>query len=281
MHLGRTLLILGLLVSSVARADDKSDKAEATRHYELGKRRYNLNEWDEAIAEFKTAYRLFPDPVNLYNIAQAYRLKKGHCADAAQFYANYQREEKNKKLRDSVTKVRKDMEACAKTEKPAPPEEPPPPDPAPAPAPVMPQPPPPAPAPIVAGAPRAPVGENAMRPLQVPDPDPNRNRRILSYVLLGSGAFLIVAGVGESFKKSDLDNQLAQCDEFGCPGDEDPDVLQDKRDRASIKANGAFAIGVSAIIVGSVVFVISRKPKQDKRVTVVPTRGGAAVSWSF
>ena len=60
MHPGRTLLILGLLVSSVAHADPKADKAEATKHYELGKRHYNLNEWDDAIAEFKAAYLLFP-----------------------------------------------------------------------------------------------------------------------------------------------------------------------------------------------------------------------------
>jgi tetratricopeptide (TPR) repeat protein len=81
-----------VLASATSYADDK---VEAAKLFDLGKRHYNLNEWDDAIAQFKSAYKLFPDPVYLFNIAQAYRLKgTKSCALSAQFYASYLRVEK-------------------------------------------------------------------------------------------------------------------------------------------------------------------------------------------
>ena len=284
MHLGRTLLLVcALLVgASVTHADDKADKVEAAKHYQLGKRHYNLNEWDDAIAEFKAAYTLFPDPVNLYNIAQAYRLKKNHCADAATFYANYQREEKTKKLRDSVAKVRKDMEACAKTEKPA------------EPLPIPPAVPPVAggtPPPVSSGAapttfaPPPPLtGENALRTTEPPaNQDPNRNRRILGFVLIGTGAVSTLVAILYSAKISDLDSRLDGCDQFGCDDGSNPVDLKEERNRAQISANSGYGFGIPAVILGSILYAVSRKPRPaDKpKLTVLPMRNGAAFSWSF
>lgn len=273
MEFARPLVVVALL-SSIAHADDKTDKAEADRHYQLGKRHYNLNEWDEAIGEFKAAYKLFPDPVNLFNIAQAYRLKGKNCTNAAQFYATYQREEKNKKLRDSVTKVRKDMEDCAKTEKPD--------EPLPIPPPV-----PPAvgEAPVAPPTPIAPAGEDAMRhtePVVPQNLDPNRNRRILGAGLLIGGSAFIVAGLVYSAKVGSLDDRLAKCDDLGCPPDDQPEfAVRDQRDVASRNANASYGVGLTAFVVGGVIYLISRKPKVDKRVTVLPMRGGAAVHVRF
>ncbi len=275
MDLARSLVLVCALTSS-AFADDKADKADAAKHYQLGKRHYNLNEWDEAIGEFKAAYKLFPDPVNLFNIAQAYRLKGKNCTAAAQFYANYQREEKVKKLRDSVTKVRKDMEACAKTEKSDEPL------PVPPPVPALVGEPPPDPAPIAPGT--APTGENAMRHIEPAPPtnlDPNRNRRIFSYVLLGTGGTLVLGGLLLSGQVADLDRKLDGCDAFGCDSGDDPRALQDERTRANINANACYGLGISAVVGGGLLYFLSRKPKQDKRVTVLPMRGGAAVHVSF
>ncbi len=287
MRLGRTVLLVSALLvrASASHADDKADKVEAEKHYQLGKRHYNLNEWDDAIAEFKTAYKLFPDPVNLYNIAQAYRLKKGHCADAATFYANYQREEKIKKLRDSVTKVRKDMEACAKTEKP---DEPPP---------VQPTVPPVGPAipPVISPPPirpplPPPTGDNAMRSNEPPavNADPNRNRRILGFVLIGTGVVSTFVAILYSAKISSLERRLDGCDDFGCDDGSDPIDLREERNRAEVSANSGYAYGIPAIILGSILYAVSRKPKPtDKskltigRAAIRPMRGGAAFSWSF
>lgn len=54
---------------------------EATAHFEMGTRHYNLQEWAEAIKEYKEAYRLAPRLETLWAIAQAQRL--GGDLDAA------------------------------------------------------------------------------------------------------------------------------------------------------------------------------------------------------
>jgi tetratricopeptide (TPR) repeat protein len=285
----RNALLCLLLATTIAHADDKADKADAAKHYELGKRHYNLNEWPQAIKQFRAAYRIYPDPVNLYNIAQSYRLLK-KCTKAAEFYASYQREEKVKKLRDSVSQVRKKMEACAKTEKdgdvePAELAEPLP-VPPPVPAPVEGQPPPPAPVPPPPPLPM--TGENALRIAEPPNLDPNRNRRMLSYVLLGVGGVSLLTGVGLSFKVADLDQEIEDCDngvlDVGDCGFGDNRVreLEEQRDKTSKQAGGAYGFGAVCVIGGGILFAISRKPKADQnRITVMPTRHGAAVSWTF
>jgi hypothetical protein len=67
---GLCLLVLG----GPAFADD--DVATARRHFEAGRRAYNLGELKTAAAEYREAYKLKPDPALLYDIAQSYRLDK-------------------------------------------------------------------------------------------------------------------------------------------------------------------------------------------------------------
>src|SRR6478672_353240 len=84
-----------------------------------GNKHFELAEYDAAIADFKEAYRLADSPGYLYNIAQAYRLKKD-CRNAATFYKNYLRREPNAanapKIRARIT----EMDECAKTQPPEP-----------------------------------------------------------------------------------------------------------------------------------------------------------------
>lgn len=49
---------------------------------------YNLGKLDEAITEFEAAYELDPDPVYLFNLAQAHRLR-GNTVRALFFYRRY------------------------------------------------------------------------------------------------------------------------------------------------------------------------------------------------
>jgi tetratricopeptide (TPR) repeat protein len=51
----------------------KSGKPQG-QHPNSGLAHYNLQEYKDAIADFEAAYRLKPDPVFLYNLAQAHRL---------------------------------------------------------------------------------------------------------------------------------------------------------------------------------------------------------------
>jgi hypothetical protein len=81
MTLSRSILpLLFLAVTSTAALADPAEDA-----YQRGRSHYDLHEWDQAIAEFKEAYRIRSDAASLFNIAQSYRLK-GDCAQAACFY---------------------------------------------------------------------------------------------------------------------------------------------------------------------------------------------------
>src|SRR6516164_1230338 len=55
-----------------------------------GQSHYNLNEFAEALQDFKEAYRLHPDPAFLFNIAQ-YERQLGDLDEAIKFYRSYLR----------------------------------------------------------------------------------------------------------------------------------------------------------------------------------------------
>jgi tetratricopeptide (TPR) repeat protein len=65
-------------------------KQEAKALYSTGQSHYNLNEFQEALQDFKEAYRLYPDPAFLFNAAQCER-QLGHQEEAIQFYRSYLR----------------------------------------------------------------------------------------------------------------------------------------------------------------------------------------------
>jgi len=78
-------IVLLLAGCSVAHA---RNEAEARKHYTQGMTKYDLAEYDEAIAEFKRAYELTHEAGLLFNIAQAYRLKKDPAL-ALSFYESF------------------------------------------------------------------------------------------------------------------------------------------------------------------------------------------------
>src|SRR5205807_1400478 len=84
--------VVALLVFATAAEAKPADatKAEARRHYDAGLAHFNLREYPQAIDEFQSAYRILPDPVFLYNLAQAYRLSNA-AEQALYFYQTYLR----------------------------------------------------------------------------------------------------------------------------------------------------------------------------------------------
>jgi len=112
-------LALTLTVAWPARADSTKDSArddakqEAKAHFTSGQSHYNLNEYAEALAEFKAAYRIFPDPVFLYNLAQCER-RLGHYEEAISFYRSYLREQPRAANRQDVQHKIEEMEAAQK-----------------------------------------------------------------------------------------------------------------------------------------------------------------------
>lgn len=65
-----------------------ADKDKAREHYRKGSALYTLEKYDQSIGEFEAGYAEAPDPVFLYNIAQAHRLAH-RTEQAIQFYKKY------------------------------------------------------------------------------------------------------------------------------------------------------------------------------------------------
>ena len=87
------------------------EKAEAKAQYDRGTVHFNLDEWPQAIEDFKAAYRLYPDATFLYNIAQCHR-KMGSAAEALSFYKKYLRERPDAPNRPEVEKRIDELEAA-------------------------------------------------------------------------------------------------------------------------------------------------------------------------
>ncbi|MCK6552047.1 tetratricopeptide repeat protein [Myxococcota bacterium] len=80
------LLVAGLLAlgPSVARAD----RSKALALYERGTIAYNLRDFRAAITHYEAAYKEYPAPEFLFNIAQSYR-QLDDCEQAVHFYKRY------------------------------------------------------------------------------------------------------------------------------------------------------------------------------------------------
>lgn len=82
-----SISLLGALAGGppVVHADDR---AEASRHFQLGVRLYNEGKYDEALIEFQRAYDLSPHPSVLYNIAATHR-ELSHYGESIQFFERF------------------------------------------------------------------------------------------------------------------------------------------------------------------------------------------------
>jgi tetratricopeptide (TPR) repeat protein len=102
---GWCALFLALVITAwaaPARADEVSDHQAAARQLTKdGLAHYDLKEYDEAIEAYKKAYALYPVPVNLFNLAKAYR-DKGDRENALYYFRMYLREKPDAKDRAYV-----------------------------------------------------------------------------------------------------------------------------------------------------------------------------------
>jgi hypothetical protein len=73
---------------ATAQAPDPEALVQARSHHDRGVTEYNLGRFDSAIREFERAYELDPDPILLFNLAQAHR-RAGHDARAVFTYKRY------------------------------------------------------------------------------------------------------------------------------------------------------------------------------------------------
>jgi len=112
------IVTVGVLVTAgAARAQSSVDPAvrdQARAQSDLGKRHYELGDYEAAIAAYRGAYLLLPSAGVLFNLGQAYRMN-GDCAAAAGAYRSFLRSEPVGPARQLADEQLPVVERCART----------------------------------------------------------------------------------------------------------------------------------------------------------------------
>lgn len=251
------LALAVLLASSVAHADARSTYAEGEKLYAKG-------QYLDAAAKFREAYDAEPDPVYLFNIAQAYRFGED-CAQSAAFYQQFLDKVPAAPNADKVRVWIAEQQACAARDKakqtllpPSDPTKPPPP-------------PPPPPAPPGNGKIYAGIGAAVAG---------------LGVAAIGAYEFSLVGGIA-----TERDMAVAA----GCPAGQMPvcTLAQYKTfakpfdDRARNKQilGGVLVGGGAALVATGLYLIVSKIADDDEAAHVIvhPMPGGAGVqgTWTF
>jgi tetratricopeptide (TPR) repeat protein len=115
-RLGRLSAAVAVLACALAgppapaAAATPEETTRAREHFEKGRVHYELTEYEQALKQFKDAYRLVQDPVFLYNIAQCH-WKLGQNKEAVDFYRNYLRRAPNAPNRADLEKRIAELES--------------------------------------------------------------------------------------------------------------------------------------------------------------------------
>ncbi len=82
------LILAGLLTNPRPVQAEDAATVQARQSFQEAQKQFDLGNWDAAIQGFAKAYELRPDPIFLYNVAQAYR-RAGNTKRALDLYKNY------------------------------------------------------------------------------------------------------------------------------------------------------------------------------------------------
>ena len=259
--------------TAAPQADDQK-RAEAKALYEQGLSHYNLGEFDQAIAAFRKSYALTQAPGLLFNIAQAFRLKKDY-EQATYFYTTYLRLQPAAANRADVearlAEMQQALEEQKKLEKKPPigtisPEG----TTATTPTPTVT----PAATTSTMPAPESPPEEAGAR---------GKSLKIAGYATAGTGAAIVITGLvfGSMAKSAEKD-----LDQLGPNMGTWTAAEQNKYDagkRDNTIAIVSFIVGGAAIATGGTLWVLGAMKKSDTTVAINPTAHGTtfAVGWSF
>lgn len=84
----RTILLASLVASIASVAQAQTDIETAAAHVERGMTRYDAGDYEQALAEFRAAYAIAPDPAVLYNLARVHE-RLDHPVESVSFYERY------------------------------------------------------------------------------------------------------------------------------------------------------------------------------------------------
>src|ERR1700759_212421 len=102
-------VIFALLLAATAHADT----GKAKEIYAEGEKLYAQGRYLEAAARFRAAYDAEPDPVYLFNVAQAYRFGED-CVQSATYYKQFLEKVPEAPNADKVRGWIDEQDACAK-----------------------------------------------------------------------------------------------------------------------------------------------------------------------
>ncbi|MGE5183307.1 MAG: tetratricopeptide repeat protein [Acidobacteriota bacterium] len=225
--------------------DPHQDQAQAL--YAEGARHYTLREYPQAIDAFKHAYALFPEPTFLFDIAQAYRLL-GDCDNAAGFYRNYIHAKPDADDRDQADKLATDMEACAADQR------------------------------KQRDAERA--RQLAAPPRVVTTAPSESGLELAGMLTAGVGAALTGAGVYFSVDAADKAHQLETACMTRCNAG-DVASIDSQGKSSQTTAAVLYVSGGIALAAGAGMIVWATLHSSPETITVAPTRGGAAASYTM
>ena len=251
MMLARWLAI-GVMLGAlgVARADTPA-KAAATAAYREGQRHYAAGEYPAAAARFLDAYDADPDPVYLFNAAQAFRFAED-CVQAATYYRRFLAAVVSAPNLDRVRANLDEMEACVKR--------------------LAQPPPPPPPAPVA-----LPANPPATAAPPATDHDAGITRRRIGIALGVAG--LAAAGVGVWFQHDVgyFERRVASCVPARPCTASEVDRWNDRGNRASLAAIASYSVAGVAILGGATLYVLGRWPPAGVWVATAPVPGGALI----
>ena len=265
-------LVFVVLVCAAAPA--LADKPGAEKAYNEGLALYKAGDYRGAADKFSLAYERDPDPVYLFNLAQAYRFAK-LCQQAADSYTRFLKEAPNAPNKDKVQKYIEEMNACAHSQEPVKPEaktkvekiekvE--------------------TPTKLEDPGESAPPEEHHEHLAERTEPPPRddrgprtgRSAPTLGYALVGVGIVALGSGAFFTYDVSVLNSNT--CHNGGC-GQTAVDDLNSRGDHAEYAAIASYTIGAAALATG--VWLIVHGRDDEHALAIAPTRHGAALGWSF
>jgi tetratricopeptide (TPR) repeat protein len=212
------------------------------------KQHFDRGELDQAIDDYREAFRILPTPGLLYNLGQAYRLA-GRCADAADAYRRYLVYAPDSPYRAVAEQNLTAADVCARDSG------------------------------EVASI-EGPVGATTSTPSTADDRRDSR-RRIGAVVATGGG-ILVATGAYFALDAERAEDRYTELYEHG--GTADELAAADARGRrAQTLARVTIAGGIGAVAAGATLYWLGRRADRAPRVHVAPhARGGdVAVSWRF
>ena len=279
----RAACILLVCSLGVAHAQPKpASKSMAAAAYAEGQRRYAAGDYAAAAANFLAAYDADPDPVYLFNTAQAFRFA-GDCAEAATYYRKFLSIVSRAPNLDRVRGYLEEMDRCVLRAKP-----PARPAPAPAPQPSPAPPPPPSPSPPPPSPPVAPIASIAPPPeppaptdTSAASPDPGATQRHVGLALGAGGIAALALGAWFHHDVGYFEHRVAGCTPDHPCSAEQVDRWNQRGHTASIAAIASYSVAGAALIGGTALYLLGRREPAEHTVGLAPTRGGAIVAAGF